>query len=114
MWGSLSTPLGDFMGRDYKDIVRELWEKVPQMLEKAEKNLEKQEENYWNIVDMIMDAFFDAEMDDALEKAEESLYQAQETYDQCHDMMDSLETDDFITIIEKYFDGFFELDGEIE
>ena len=102
------------MGRDYKDIVRELWEKVPQMLEKAEKNLEKQEENYWNIIGMMAGASFDEEMDEALEEAEERLYQAQETYDKCQEMMDSLETDDFITIIEKYFDGFFELDGEIE
>lgn len=103
------------MGRDYKDIVRELWNKVPQMLEKAERNLERQEESYWNIFDMIFDAFADAEMDDdALEEAEESLYQAQETYDRCQEMMDSLETDDFMTIIENYFDGFFELDGEIE
>lgn len=102
------------MGRDYKDIVRELWVRVPQMLEKAEKNLERQEENYLKIFDMIMGASFDAEMDEALEEAEESLYQAQETYDKCQEMMDSLETDEFMTIIENYFDGFFELDGEIE
>ena len=102
------------MGRDYKDIVKELWVRVPIMLEKAEKNLEKQEENYLKIFDMMMNAPFDVEMEEALEEAEESLYQAQETFDKCQEMMDSLETDEFITIIEKYFDGFFELDGEIE
>ena len=101
------------MGRDYKDIVRELWVRVPIMLDKAERNLEKQEENYWNIIGMMAGASFDEEMDEALEEAEERLYQAQETFDRCQEMMDSLETDDFMTIIEKYFDGFFELDGEI-
>ena len=61
------------MGRDYKDIVRELWDKVPKMLEKAEETLEK-----------------------------------------CQAMMDTLENDDFLDIVYAYFDGFFELDGEIE
>ena len=101
------------MGRDYKDIVRELWVRVPIMLDKAERNLEKQEEKYWNIVGMMAGASFDEEMDEALEEAEERLYQAQETLDRCQEMMDSLETDEFMTIIENYFDGFFELDGEI-
>ena len=101
------------MGRDYKDIVRELWVRVPIMLAKAERNLEKQEENYWNIIGMMAGASFDEEMDEALEEAEEKLYQAQETLDRCQEMMDSLETDEFMTIVEEYFDGFFELDGEI-
>ena len=105
------------MGRDYKDIVRELWVRVPIMLDRAERNLEKQEENYWNIVGMMAAAPFDEEMDEALEEAEERLYQAQETFDRCQEMMDSLETDEFMTIVELYFDGFFEfdfgLDGEI-
>lgn len=102
------------MGRDYKDIVRELWVRVPIMLERAERNLQKQEENYWRIFDMMAAASFDEEMDEALEEAEERLYQAQETFDKCQEMMDSLETDEFMTIVEEYFDGFFELDGEIE
>ena len=75
------------MGRDYKDIVRELWVRVPIMLDRAERNLEKQEENYWNIVGMMAGATPDEEMDE------------------------------FMTIVELYFDGFFEfdfgLDGEI-
>ena len=101
------------MGRDYKDIVRELWVRVPIMLDRVERNLEKQEENYWNILGMMAGAPFDEEMDEALEEAEEKLYQAQETFDKCQEMMDSLETDEFMTIVEEYFDGFFELDGEI-
>ena len=50
------------MGRDYKDIVRELWVRVPIMLDRAERNLEKQEENYWNIVGMMAGASFDEEI----------------------------------------------------
>ena len=104
------------MGRDYKDIVRELWDKVPKMLEKAEENVEKKLDERDNIlIDMFFDLFDGSDIDyDELEEVEDSLYKAQETLERCQEMMDTLENDDFLDIVYAYFDGFFELDGEIE
>ena len=105
------------MGRDYKDIVRELWDKVPKMLEKAEENVKKLEEEYNNLLIEIFFDLFDGSDDfdyDELEEVEDSLYKAQETLERCQEMMDTLENDDFLDIVYAYFDGFFELDGEIE
>lgn len=103
------------MGRDYKEIVSELWNKVPKMLEKAEENVEKLNGRYNVLIDILFDLFDDSDFDyDALEEVEDSLYKAEETLERCQAMMDTLENEPFIDIVYAYFDGFFELDGEIE
>ena len=94
------------MGRDYKDIVRELWDIVPIMLEKAQIAYDKLEEQYFAM--SIME-----EIDsDAVDELEEKLYMAEMRLERCEEMMDSLENDEFLTIVDNYFNGFFELDGE--
>lgn len=94
------------MGRDYKDIVRELWDRVPIMLEKAQITYDKLEEQYFAM--SIME-----EIDsDAVDELEEKLYIAEMRLERCEEMMDSLENDEFLTIVDNYFNGFFELDGE--
>lgn len=94
------------MGRDYKDIVRELWDRVPIMLEKAQITYDKLEEQYFEM--SIME-----EIDsDAVDELEEKLYIAEMRLERCEEMMDSLENDEFLTIVDNYFNGFFELDGD--
>ena len=81
------------MGRDYKDIVRELWDTVPDMLEKAEAQYEKLEEQYMAISSL------DEVESDIVDELEEKLEEAEERLNRCQEMMDSLENDEFLTII---------------
>lgn len=94
------------MGRNYKDIVSELWDTVPDMLEKAEAQYEKLEEQYTAI------SLLDEVEPDIVDELEEKLEEAEERLNRCQEMMDSLQNDEFLTIVDNYFDGFFELEGD--
>jgi len=110
------------MGRNYRDIVRELWDTVPQMeqeskeeLYQAANNLFDQQEQF--IIDSLLNLFGSGAVDISSSKAElnskqDEYNKALDRYNKCLDMMDSLNHDEFLTIVDKYFDGFFELDGD--
>lgn len=91
------------MGVDYKVYVRNLWDTIPQKYYKAK--LEYEQERF-KFTDKLLSfifrgAFGSATLDLSKEfelKAKLMKYEA---------MMDSLKNDEFLTIVDKYFAGFF-------
>lgn len=110
------------MGRDYKDIVRELWDTVPSMEQQAKQELLYAANQLFDLQEgFIIEAFINeivpgitniSSSEAQLNSAQDEYEKALERHNKCLDMMNSLEHDEFLTIVDKYFAGFFELDGD--
>ena len=112
------------MGRDYKDIVRQLWRDIPSQLADAERDLLNafgrylDAEEQWIIADTMAVLGITVANGRLIsfeyKKAVEDFKAAQRRYQKYSEMMQVLQDAEFIDIVFKYFDGFFKLDGEIE
>lgn len=91
------------MGVDYKVYVRELWDTIPQKYYKAKLEYEQLK---FNFVDKLLSFIFGGAFGSAtLDLTKE--YELQAKVMKYEAMMNSLESDEFLTIVDKYFAGFF-------